>query len=142
MRKKLRWYGVRSQVRLVATGKPKRPGVEYDPESTLVEDRVVLFRAESFESVIAQGEAEAREYCRRIRFSNIYGQNVRLKFAGIVDAFSMADFKPGHAAEVYSGTTIVPSEVTNQELLAARTAPPETPGARYKFIDARLLRAR
>src|SRR5580658_10992429 len=70
----LDWYGTRTLFRLVATGKRNGPTKYYDANSTLVEDRIVLFRAKSFKDAIRQAEAEAKHYCKTTRFDNIYGQ--------------------------------------------------------------------
>jgi len=140
-RKKVGWYGVRTLLRLVATGKPKRHDKHFDPASTLVEDRVVLFKANSFESAIEQAESEAKQYCRRTLFTNIYGQSVRMRFVGVVDAFSVLDDKPRAGSEVYSSTALVVRSVSDGTLLAQRFGEPEAPGAesRYKFRDGRIL---
>jgi Domain of unknown function (DUF4288) len=74
------WYGVRTLYRLAAEGAPKSRGGRYDPESTLIEDRIVVFQATTFDNAVAQAIKEARSYCKRTRFVNIYGQEVRMRF--------------------------------------------------------------
>lgn len=51
----MEWYSVRSIFRadVVEEGQPRR----------VFEERVVVFRAASFEDALAKGEAEARRYC-------------------------------------------------------------------------------
>jgi hypothetical protein len=46
------WYGVRTLIRVVATGQPKYRDEHFDSQSTLVEDRVVLFLAARFDEAI------------------------------------------------------------------------------------------
>jgi Domain of unknown function (DUF4288) len=126
-RKKTGWYGVRTLVRLIATGRPKKTDKHFDPMTTLVEDRVVLFRADSFDSAIEKAEKEAQQYCRRTRFTNIYGQSVRMKFLRMVDAFSMLDHEPVVGSEVYSSTTLVARSVSDAKLIAQRYGDDEEP---------------
>jgi hypothetical protein len=138
---KLTWYGVRTLFRMVATGKPTIIDEHFDPTSTLVEDRVVLFRTDSFDSAIEQAEGEALNYCTRTRFVNIYGQTVRLKFLRAVDAYSVANDEPSPGCEVYSSTSIYPRSLSNADLLAQRF-PKEKGGSpnRYKFVDGAILK--
>ena len=135
------WYGVRTLVRLIATGRPKKTDKHFDPTSTLVEDRVVLFRADSFDSAIEKAEREARQYCGRTRFTNIYGQSVRMKFLRKVDAFSLLDHEPVVGSEVYSSTTLVGRSVSDAKLVAQRFGDDEDPteGSRRKFLDGKIL---
>jgi Domain of unknown function (DUF4288) len=88
-KKTIGWYGVRTLFRLVATGKPRWSDRNFDPSSSLVEDRIVLFQANDFDDAIKQVEAEAKRYYRATKYLNIYGQSVPLRFLGATDAFSI-----------------------------------------------------
>jgi hypothetical protein len=140
-KRKTSWYGVRTLFRLVATGRPKILDKSFDPASTLVEDRVVLFKADGFESAIKQAKDEASQYCNRTRFANIYGQSVRLNFLGAVDAFAIADARPSAGCEVYSSTAIVPRSVSNSKIINERFEKRKERGVkgRYKFLDDEIL---
>ncbi len=138
---KLTWYGVRTLFRLVAIGKPKAIDEHYDRMSTLVEDRVVLFRADSFDSAIRQAEIEASDYCKRSRFVNIYGQSVRTKLLRAVDAYSLPDDELSPGCEVYSSTAISPRSVSNAELVTERLGKVKGRSPkRYKFMDGEILK--
>jgi len=140
-RQKTRWYGVKTLFRLAATGKPKSPDRDFDPESTMVEERVVLFQARGFEDAIKQAEDEAQRYRGRTRFVNIYGQTVKLKFLGALDAFAIVDLSPSAGCEVYSSTAIVSRGVSNERLVNERFGKPEKRAAktRHKFVDGEIL---
>ena len=112
---KTEWYGVKTLFRLIAVGKPKNPDKAFDPTSTLVEERVVLFKGESFEDAIKQAEDEAREYCETTHFVNIYGQPVNMRFLGAVEAYALFDAVPSTGCEVYSSTAIAPSVCVRRE---------------------------
>jgi hypothetical protein len=73
------WYGVRTLYRVTAEGRPKSRDKHFDREATLIEARVVLFRAAGFDDAIAQATKEARAYCRQVKFKNAYGQRFRGK---------------------------------------------------------------
>jgi Domain of unknown function (DUF4288) len=135
------WYGVRTLIRLIATGKPTRRDEHFDPDSTMVEDRVVLFKAQSLEHAIEQAENEARRYCQAIEFKNMYGQRVRLKYIGAVDAFSMLDNEPSPGCEVYSSTSLVPKSISDSRLTNERfgARPDRAARSRFKFLDAVIL---
>lgn len=135
------WFGVRTLFRVVAEGKPTRTDRYFDPTSTLVEDRVVLFRATDFDDAITQAETEARQYCKATRFANIYGQRVRLKFLRAVDAYSVPDERLGTGCEVYSSSAIVLDSVKDALVVTARFGKKVSRGRqdRYKFMDGRIL---
>jgi Domain of unknown function (DUF4288) len=114
------WYGVRTLYRLAAEGEPKSRDEHYDPESTLIEDRIVVFQATSFDNAIAQATKEARLYCKRTRFVNIYGQKVRMRFLDACDAFEMFDRKLGAASEVYSSTALMRAGVSDSVVVKRR----------------------
>jgi hypothetical protein len=134
------WYGVRTLYRLAAEGKPKLRDRHFDPESTLIEDRIVIFQAISFDDAIKQ--ATKRSYARQTRFINMYGQKIRMQFLGVCDAFKIFDRKPAAGSEVYSSTELVRGSVSDLTLIRRRMGPKVSPGdnARNKFVDGRILR--
>jgi hypothetical protein len=134
------WYGVRALFRLVAVGKPKWTDRHFDPASTLVEDRVVLFQATDFDHAIKQAEAEARRYCKTVKYTNIYGQSVRLRHLQAIDAFSMYD-SPRAGGEVFSSTAIVPNSLRDARVVTTWFGKKErlASRSRNKFIDGKIL---
>ena len=133
---------MRTLYRLAADGKPKSRDRHFDPESTLIEDRIVMFQAIDFDDAIAQAIKEARSYSRQTRFVNMYGQRVRMRFLDASDAFKISDGKPAAGSEVYSSTELVRAPVSDSAVIIRRMGP-VAPGAtelRYKFIDGRILR--
>jgi hypothetical protein len=136
------WYGVRTLYRLAAEGTPRSRDRHFDPESTLIEDRVVLFQAIDFDDAIAQGIKEGRFYCRQTKFVNLYGQKVRMRFLNACDAFRIFEGKPATGVEVYSSTEEVRASVSDRAVVERRMGPKDS-GARetrYKFLEGRILR--
>jgi hypothetical protein len=67
--------------------------VEDGRQTTVFEERVVLFRAADFDDTIAKAEAEAAEYCRAISGT---------EYLGFMDVYLVGDETIGHGTEVYS----------------------------------------
>jgi hypothetical protein len=114
----------------------------FDPNSTLIEDRVVLFQATGFDDAIAQGVREGRSYSKQTKFVNLYGQKVRMRFLDACDACEIPDGKPGAGSEVCSSTELVRNSVPDSSVIRRRMGPEASgiPEKRYKFINARILR--
>ena len=130
---------MRTLYRLAAEGTPKSRDRHFDPESTLIEDRVVLFQAIDFDDAIAQGIKEGRSYCRQTKFVNLYGQKVRMRFLDACDAFKIFEGKPAAGIEAYSSTELAPASVSDRAVVKRRMGPKDF-GARetrYKFDGAR-----
>ena len=75
-----------------------------------------------------------------MRFENIYGQNVELKYLGAMDVFEMSD-PPGALGEVYSGMMIVPRSVRDSTLVTQRFGSERDRNQKYrdKFVDGLIL---
>ncbi len=118
----LKWFGVKTLFRTAAVGKPDAPNGAYN--STLVEERIVLFRARSFEDAIREAEREARVYARASHL-NPYGQRVVTRYLGACDAFELFD-PPRAGAEVFSTTEVVAKRVSDKGVVNQRLGHAET----------------
>jgi hypothetical protein len=136
------WYGVRTLYRVAAEGAPKSRDRHFDPQLTLIEDRIVLFKAIDLDDAIAQGIKEGRSYCRQTKFVNPYGQKVRMRFLDACDAFEIVEGKPAAGFEVYSSTELVRASVSDRAVVNRRMGPKESGATepRYKFVNAFILR--
>jgi Domain of unknown function (DUF4288) len=112
------WYGVKTLFRTEAVGKPIARDLAYDATVSLVEERVVLFRARGFDEAIRAAEKEARQYARD-RHVNPYGQRVVRRYLGVCDAFELFE-APGVRAEVFSMTEIVSKRVSDRTVVDQR----------------------
>ena len=99
------WYAVKSLYRTVARGKPSRRDGQYRANAAIIEERVVLFAAHSFDEAIRKAEKEAREYAA-LSYRNAYGQRVITKYLDVCDAFHLFE-PPASGREVYSRTQVV-----------------------------------
>jgi hypothetical protein len=79
-----RWYSVRCLFQ-----SPQEDGFSY-------EERVTLWRADSFDQAIALAEAEASEYA-----ADVSDETVRTGYLALAQSYWLAE-DPGHGAEVFS----------------------------------------
>jgi hypothetical protein len=110
-----KWYGVKTLYRMEATGRPHGTDELYDAAATLFEERIVLFRAASFEEAIEKGQRDAEHYASGYDHQNAYGQQVRCRYLGEYDAFEMSE-EPGEGVEAYSRTALVDKSIKDKTL--------------------------
>jgi hypothetical protein len=131
-----KFYAVKTLYRISARGRPARADRYYEETATLVEERVVAFRARSFDEAIRLAEEEAREYARKVNHKNPYGQTVRAKYLRACDAYLLNDWSSGRG-EVYSRTELVSSEVSDATIVTRLLGRSETGNRverRRKFV--------
>jgi hypothetical protein len=115
------WFGVKTLFRTKAVGKPIARDPAYDATVSLVEERIVLFKARGFGAAIRAAEAEARHYARRHHL-NPYGQRVVTRYLGACDAFELFE-PPSKQVEVFSTTEVVPKRVSDRSIVGQRLGP-------------------
>ena len=136
MVKKKGWYGVRTLYRTSPVGRPRGTDRLYSREVTLVEERVVVFRARSLAEAIRKAEAEAKNYTADWH-RNPYGQRVRTSYLGYVDAYEMND-ELVDGAEVFSETEVVSRKVADRAVakrLVGQTESRRTFDLRRNILD-------
>jgi uncharacterized protein DUF4288 len=121
-----KWYAVKSILRLAPMGKPSGRDGAYDPQASLIEERVVLFRARSHEEALARAEQEARRYSRQPSHRNPYGQRVRYRLLPGADSYELFD-PPTSGREIYSRTEMVSQSVSDESVLRSLIGAIETP---------------
>lgn len=112
------WFGVKTIYRIEAFGRPQAIDSAYDPDATLIEERIVLFRARSFDEAIRRAEKEATQYAAS-QHRNPYGQTVKMRYLKSCDAFLM-DESPGVSVEVFSATEVVHKQIPDDEILDSK----------------------
>ena len=73
-----KWFGVRTSTRWEAIGKPESIDDNFDEDDTLIEERVVLIKARSFDEAIKKGEKEAKD--ELAEYKNFYGQRISQRY--------------------------------------------------------------
>lgn len=140
--KPTRWFGVKTIYRSSTRDRPRFVDQHYDPKATLVEERVVVFRAATFRQAIALAEREARAYARGT-WTNLYGQRMKQEYLGECDAFEIYD-RPAAGVEVYSRTQLVSREISDRKLGDVLLGVEESHRARAKrrkFVNRELTAA-
>jgi hypothetical protein len=117
------WFAVKSLYRSEIVGEPRVVDEDYDPDGTLVEERVILVRATSHQKALRKAEVEAERYPSQ--HINPYGQLVVWRRAEFLDSFQLFD-KPADGREVWSMMTVVSSAMTDEELAMRRFGPLES----------------
>jgi hypothetical protein len=134
--RKKKWFGVKTLYRTRTIGRPNKRDRHYDPEATLVEERIILVRANGFDRALKAARRDALTYTRN-GYRNLYGQKVETTFLDAWDAFELFD-PPGTDREVYSRTEIVSRGISNSTVVKQLMGPSSVRGEQYirrKFLN-------
>jgi hypothetical protein len=136
-----KWFGVKTLTRWEAIGQPQTVDENYDDDSTMLEERVVLIKARTFDEAIRKGEKDANENSSDYR--NFYGQTVRLRYLECCDAFELFEEPTQNGVEVFSSIETVSSKVKDSVLIDRKMGTKESIESftqkREKFWNAELL---
>ncbi len=136
-----KWFGVKTLTRCEAIGKPKSIDENFDEDATLIEERIVLIKARSFDEAIKKGEKEAENYLAE--YKNFYGQKVEQRYLKVCDAFELFEEPNENGVEVYSSTEMVSQKVKDSTLIENKFGKDESVDSferkREKFWNAELL---
>ncbi len=100
------FYTVKTLFRSQAKGRPKLPDRFFDPDATLLEERIQLIKAKSRVEALKKAEKDAREYAKRIRYQNPYDQDVTLEYLGLNEIFEV-EHALQDKTEIYSSSRII-----------------------------------
>ncbi len=114
----MNWYAVKSLYRTFTDGFAEDQDDAYREDIDMLEERVVMFRAESFDDAIEQAEREAREYAR-VEQTNVYGQRICIDYLEACDAYMLGE-SPAESVEVFSSTSLISRSVTDSEITDMR----------------------
>lgn len=99
------WFGVKTLYASEASGKANNKDKFYKKTSVMLEERIVIFKAKSFDEAIKLAEKEARNYSK-YSYINPYGEKISTRYLNNCDAFELFD-DPESGMEVYSATEIL-----------------------------------
>lgn len=134
-----KWFSVKTLYRWDTVDKPQGPDRFYDPDATLLEERVVLIKANSFSEATQKAKQEAQDYVRSPGgFINPYGQNMKISFLNCYDCFELFD-NPADKVEVFSTIRILSRKIHNAKIKNIFICPTREPhylqSKRKKFIN-------
>lgn len=134
-----KWFGVKTLTRVEAVGVPEYIDDNFDKDATLLEERIVLIKARSFDEAIKKGEKEAREYLSV--YKNAYGQKVESRYLEYCDAFELFDEPNVSGTELFSSTEIISKDITDRIVIDNKVGRDDGVGPflkRRKFWNAEL----
>lgn len=116
MTKSWKWFGVQTLYRTAPSGKPLAKDKHYSADVTMVEQRITIFRARSYDEAIRKAEADAKAYAVACPHRNPYGQPVKTRYLGYSDAY-LIDDEIASGAEIYSTTEIVSRKKPDSQVI-------------------------
>jgi hypothetical protein len=111
----VKWFSVKTLYRSTAAGLPEKPDLHYDPEATLMEERILFVRAKNLPEAVAKAEREAGDYAQKVSFLNPYNQKVTTRYLGFYEAFELNE-NPGDKVEIYSSGRLVNSRISDAKV--------------------------
>ena len=129
------WYGIKTAFRLRVFPDPRT--APRKRARTLVEERLVLVRADTGDAALAEAEAEARRYVAAFgQPKNAFGERIRMTWLGELDAFELFQ-KPGNGVEVFSSSRLVSASKADSfvsEVIFGAGRPRDEQAERMRFI--------
>jgi hypothetical protein len=130
------WFAVKSLLRSEAIGKPRTTKYPYDPKLTMVEERIVIFRARNEREAIKKAEREARRnLCRRAK--NMFGETITHRLIRSFDVYPL-DCVPSDGAEVFylwrAVSKDVPDKRVAQKFIGEGPTPRKLQEKGFKFF--------
>lgn len=114
----MNWYAVKTLYRTFTDGYANEPDESYREDLDMLEERVVLFRADSFDDAIEQAEREAREYAR-VEQTNAYDQRICIDYIEACDAYMLGE-SPAESVEVFSSTCLINRSISDGDIADMR----------------------
>lgn len=105
------FYTVKTLYRSVAQGRPFQPDRFFDPDSTLLEERIQLIKAKSRKEALRKAEKDAVEYARRVKYKNPYEQEVTLEYLGLNEIYEI-EHTLQDKTEIYTSSRIISKKVS------------------------------
>lgn len=111
----IKLFAIKTFYRTYAEGRPCLPDRFFDPDLTLVEERILLFKAQTKLEAIKKAEKDANDFAARIKFKNHYEQDVETKYLGFYDIFEIKD-SMADKAELFVKTSLVSKNIPNSKI--------------------------
>ena len=136
-----KWYSVRTLYRSRTEDRPVKPDLSYDPDATLLEERVVLIRAKSRQEAQAKALREAKDYAGTGTFVNPYEQTVRTDLLRTCDVYELHE-NPADKTEVYVASHLMSRRIPDakvEKIFTPRRVLDHKRGRYRKFIKQEYL---
>lgn len=130
------YYSVKTIYRCSASGRPEKPDQFFDPDATLIEERIQLVKAKTKDEALRKAEKDAQEYAKRTKFVNPYNQEVILEYTGLCEVYEI-DQALADMAEIYASSKIISKKITLSKIAHVYLNKPQPydKSKRKKFIN-------
>ncbi len=109
------WFSVKTLYRSTAQGLPEKPDLSYDPDLTLVEERILFIKAKNRLEAVAKAEREAKDYARKRECRNPYNQKLSTRYLGFYDIMELSDH-PQDKMEIFTVTRLISRKVSDSRI--------------------------
>lgn len=136
------FYSVKTIYRSTASGRPEKPDQLFDPDATLIEERIQLVKAKSREEAFKKAEKGAQDYAKRIKFMNPYFQEVIMEYTGLCEVYEI-EYPLADMTEIYSNSKIMSKKISISKIahVYLNKQQPYDKSKRKKFINKDYLNA-
>lgn len=111
----IKWFAVKTLYRSQTNDRPEKPDLFYDPDATLLEERILLIKAKSRAEAVHKAEREARDYARKGECENPYRQRISTDYIGYCDVFEIGGAL-ADKTEIFLNTRLVSRRITDRKL--------------------------
>ena len=136
-----KWFCVKTLYRSYTEGRPVKPDRLYDPDATLIEERLVLLKARDKREAVIKAEREARDYAQKTTYINPYEQKVLTRYTGFYDLWEVQGTLQDRQ-ELYSMGRVISRKVSDAKAaflyIGKRSADPSR-GRHRKFMNKTYL---
>ena len=112
----VKWFAVKTLYRSKARGRPEKPDLRYDPDATLLEERLLLIKAKNTTEAISKAERDAKDYAQKASCTNPYNQEIVTYYIGYYDIFELS-VPPADKVEVFSMTRLISQRIPDKRLM-------------------------
>lgn len=130
-----KWFSAKTVYRTTTRGRAKQIDATYIPRNSLVEERVIVLQARSFDEALRRAEAEARTYVHQLKGRrNRYGQKIVTRYLGDIEVYEMFD-PPCSMMEVYSSMYTISGDVRDSTIADNHFGPRAPLVERDQFLE-------
>jgi len=109
------WFAVKTLYRSETVERPENPDRFYDPDMTLLEERVLLIKASGRGEALSKAEREARDYAAKTHCVNPYSQTVRTVYLGDCEIYELTG-TPADKTEIFTTTRLISKRVPDHKI--------------------------
>ncbi|MDP2652640.1 MAG: DUF4288 domain-containing protein [Candidatus Omnitrophota bacterium] len=133
----MKWFAVKTLYRSTVETRPEKPDLFYDPDATLVEERVLLIKAKSRGEALDKAGREAGDYVQKTKCFNPYNQEILTRLLPFMDVYELSG-NPGDKMEIFATTRLMSCRIPDRkvaQVLIGPKAHDKMDSKRKKFMN-------